>query len=286
MKASELMAILLYFHPIFKGILPSKYYEHFRLLSSAIYLLLLPEITPENLKLADYKLQTFVEQFELYYGRINMTMNVHALTHVSQIVKNLGPIWCYSMFAFESYNGKLKKMVKSSNDVLSQITTKYVIEKNAAMKNITQTKAESVESNISNAFDEELKIEPTEQEKQAMLQVNIKLNENTRYFASMKRSTGIFTSTLYTRAKKTADYFVRFGDNKIGKVKYYISNSNLKHALIEEYVVEQKNDHIFEIIPRNQLFVCKAEVILEKFIYFFSLKKEFIVLRPNHFECN
>lgn len=280
-KASEYRAILLYFHPIFAGILPKKYYDHFRLLSSAIYILLSSKITPENLNIADQKLQQFVVQFEVFYGKEYMTMNVHGLTHIAEHVKNLGPLWSYSLFPFEQYNGKLKKYVTSSNDILSQITTKYLIERNAIRKG---TRNETKKSEI---LRDETKIHPSKSEKLLIRKYTAASAPHLKFFTSMSRGNCAFTSVSLTRAKKTIDYFVCTTDNKIGRVKYYFTDSNEKYALIQEYDVVSHIDHISEVKPKQDILVCNISSICDKFVYVNVFQnKEFVVLRPNEFELN
>ena len=43
-----------------------------------------------------------------------MTMNVHNLLHLPQVVENLGPLWAHSCFPFEHANGELLKMFHGS----------------------------------------------------------------------------------------------------------------------------------------------------------------------------
>ena len=37
----------------------------------------------------------------------DMTLNVHGLLHLPEIVTNLGPLWAHSCFPFEAANGDL-----------------------------------------------------------------------------------------------------------------------------------------------------------------------------------
>ena len=37
-------------------------------------------------------------------------MNVHLLCHLVDCVTNWGPLWAYSCFTFESFNGQLKSI--------------------------------------------------------------------------------------------------------------------------------------------------------------------------------
>ena len=50
-----------------------------------------------------------------------MTINVHQLLHLVNVVQNLGPLWVYSCFSFESLNGKLLKLVHGANKPVLQI---------------------------------------------------------------------------------------------------------------------------------------------------------------------
>ena len=43
-----------------------------------------------------------------YTGENACTMNVHMLRHLVDCVENWGPLWAYSCFTFESFNGQLK----------------------------------------------------------------------------------------------------------------------------------------------------------------------------------
>ena len=50
-----------------------------------------------------------------------MTMNVHNLLHLSQVVENLGPLWAHSCFPFEYANEELLKMFHGSQAVEKQV---------------------------------------------------------------------------------------------------------------------------------------------------------------------
>ena len=50
-----------------------------------------------------------------------MTINVHSLLHLPQVVQNLGPLWCHSCFAFEAANGDLLTFFHGSQSVEKQV---------------------------------------------------------------------------------------------------------------------------------------------------------------------
>lgn len=52
-------------------------------------------------------------------------MNMHSVIHLFEMVKNLGPLWSYSCFGFESMNGHLKKHCHGTRNVLPQLTHNF-----------------------------------------------------------------------------------------------------------------------------------------------------------------
>lgn len=51
-----------------------------------------------------------------------MTINVHSLLHLPEAVRNLGPLWAHSCFAFEAANGELLKLFHGSQKVEKQVS--------------------------------------------------------------------------------------------------------------------------------------------------------------------
>lgn len=52
-------------------------------------------------------------------------MNVHLLRHIPGCVRNWGPLWAYSCFAFESMNGHLKKFFHGTKNMNTQVRYLY-----------------------------------------------------------------------------------------------------------------------------------------------------------------
>ena len=44
----------------------------------------------------------------MYIGENSCSMNVHSLKHLAKCVERWGPLWAYSCFPFESFNGQIK----------------------------------------------------------------------------------------------------------------------------------------------------------------------------------
>lgn len=50
-----------------------------------------------------------------------MSANVHALLHLPEVVRDLGPLWAHSCFPFENANGEIQKFYHGSQGVNKQV---------------------------------------------------------------------------------------------------------------------------------------------------------------------
>ena len=87
------------------------YFNHHKLLVYGIYLLNQNSVSNEMIDHASLLLEEYVSQFGTLYGDQHMSLNIHLLLHLPQIVKRLGPLWTTSCFHFEDLNGILKRLV-------------------------------------------------------------------------------------------------------------------------------------------------------------------------------
>ncbi|KAK7880001.1 hypothetical protein WMY93_033332 [Mugilogobius chulae] len=121
-KASEYRDILIFFGPIvFRGILQTLYYNHFLLLSEAIFILLMESISPEQIDHAEKLLWNFCSQMANLYGERYETANVHLLVHLADSVRDLGPLWTHSCFHFEDKNGYLLRLTHGTQNISMQM---------------------------------------------------------------------------------------------------------------------------------------------------------------------
>lgn len=276
-KASQFRDFLLYYYPILDGFLNKKYYNHFRLLSSAIYTLLQPTISTIELHDAKKKLQKFVIEYQSFYGKTCMTMNVHCLLHLADCVENMGPLWSFSMFAFESFNGRLKHFGKNSNNVINQIAEKIAMKFSNFEKTIDEDRTECFSVELSAQF---LQCQDVNAIKKI---VEI---DKCKFYAVLKRGSIMFTSKNYRRAHKTIDYFVLSKNNCFGKVICYFEYFNSNYALIQEFILDKKVDQILEVKPNGNVNVMYTSNIADKLIYMNFGLKHLIVERANSYELN
>lgn len=104
--------------------------SHLAKLVNATHILCSSKISAEGLEEANQLLLTFVDDFENLYGESQMVFNVHLLTHLTDCVKSIGPLCTYSNYHFEDQIGHLIGLHKGTTDVTSQISEKYLLEKN------------------------------------------------------------------------------------------------------------------------------------------------------------
>lgn len=276
-KASQCQDFLLYYYPILEGFLNKTYYDHVRLLSSAIFLLLQPVITPHDLQVAKIKLNDFVMKYEIYYGKASMTMNVHTLLHIVECVRNMGPLWAYSMFVFESFNGRLKKYGQNSSNVINQIVEKMYIQSIQTNKIIPKNvKIEQLGDRIPKANVGIREI--------ATIQKICDINK-CQFYATFDRCNIKFTSKIYKKARNTIDYFLHFENDCYGKVLFYFDEKKC-YALIEEFVLENKIDHVMYVRANGKIAVKLTSEIKDKLIYMSFGLKQIVVMRPNKFEMS
>lgn len=122
--------LLLGLFPTLTGILGPKYLVHFLKLGEAIHILCSTSISTERLNKAEDLLKSYVIEFEEIYGKENMVFNVHLLLHTADCVRKNGPLFGYSNYSTEDNLGHLVSFVKGTTDAVSQITNRYMLERN------------------------------------------------------------------------------------------------------------------------------------------------------------
>ncbi|KAK3908599.1 Dynein heavy chain, cytoplasmic [Frankliniella fusca] len=128
-KGTEWRNILLYYGvPLFQGLVVNSHIRHFELLSHAAFLLSKDSIIEEEIVKAERLIKRYLMLFDDYYGIENTRFNLHGLLHAGKSVRNLGPLFSYSTFNFESWNNKLLTKVSSPQSPLLQIITRHQIQ--------------------------------------------------------------------------------------------------------------------------------------------------------------
>ena len=125
-KASEYRSFLFYYSlPVLFGVLPLEYFHHFALFAIAVRLFASESISPSELTKGTLYLDLFCKKFGEYYSEQYIGINLHSLLHLSSTVEELGPLWAYSCFAFEGFNGILLKNVHGTQGIALQCMRTY-----------------------------------------------------------------------------------------------------------------------------------------------------------------
>ena len=140
-KAVEFRLILLYTGlVVFRSVLSEEKYKNYLKLYVAMRFLLSPSPSNDQIEYANQLLRKYVYDFANLFGKHHLVFNFHCLIHIaadcSFFQTSLNNISC---FPFESFLGKIKKLVRGSQNPLSQITRRIC-------------EIEHVEDNSSNAL--------------------------------------------------------------------------------------------------------------------------------------
>lgn len=283
-KASEYKFLLLFYLPIcLEGCVPKVYVEHVRALSAATYILLKTKISHEEVREAEIMLTKFVKQHQQLFGKQHMVMNVHLLKHLANSVRKLGPLWGHSAFPFERNNGVLLKMVSGTTDVLLQISSKYRLKqslvKPSEKSKETPTVVKTLLGKGEVIVEESLNVLNTE-----TLEALDLSNKDMCVYKRVKLGKVTYTSLLYTKPKKSIDYFVGLKNDLIGEVKFYIELDSKIYAVIGEFVIVDINHHIFKVQRTNRIIMTPIDDIDTKYIYMKVGLNTYITTPPNPYE--
>lgn len=124
-KATELRTFLCY-HGIvvLKDNIHPRLYECFKFLHCAVTICLSNKLIDIFLPLAEVLFKTFIQLFIKLFGENMVSYNVHNLQHVVADVRLHGRLDNSSAFEYESFLGKLKKLVHSGKHPLQEVSNR------------------------------------------------------------------------------------------------------------------------------------------------------------------
>lgn len=276
-KASELLYCMFYYvRYALNGLLPTRVIKHFEKLSSGIYTLCQKNIKFSEVREACTMLNDFANEYEEIYGPGAVTMNLHLLKHYFDVISNCGPLWSYSLFGFENSIGQLKKYVVGKTDVLSQISYKYLIDKNSSTEQRVLTNPCDVMY--------QPKIMDIEPQYKNVLILNGIIGSNEvnsiQIWRRMSLKNHIYTSIKATETK-SIDYFVELKNGKMGKIWFFVQKQSVPHFLLHIYENNFRNHHWIEVKDKNYFEMYPCTYIEEKLLYFKVGSIEYVTREPN-----
>ncbi|KAJ6459013.1 hypothetical protein C8R45DRAFT_913204 [Mycena sanguinolenta] len=96
-----------------------RYYDHFVQLVGIIIKCLKFELSSAEIDEIEIACADWVQKYEKFYYQYEesrlcaCTLPVHALLHIAQDIRNMGPMWCFWAFVMERFCGSLVPAVKS-----------------------------------------------------------------------------------------------------------------------------------------------------------------------------
>ena len=259
-KAAELRSWLFFYSiPCILDLMKPAYFYHYCAFLEGVYLLCQSSISPRDLEKSEQLLRYFVFMLPSLYDLRYSTINVHYLVHLPQGVRELGPLWSVSCFAFEGANGELLKLFHGTQFIDLQIVnavhvfqmlptlTEEITETSVAYKFVNNlVKQNSVIQDVLN-FSFHGKPYQKDVSNKAKALIAKKLGTSSHSLKFYKRATirGVtYQSKDYTRVSKRNSYTIRFVDNdKIhyGFIQWFAS--------LEESETEHKFACVRKLIP-------------------------------------
>lgn len=132
---------------VLQGLLKQELYDNFMCFSTAMCILVHPELTRKHWQYASNLLKFFVQQCRELYGESFLVYNVHQMLHIADVAEQFKGLDECSAFAFENYNQKLKRMVHSGRNPLAQVTRRILEGHNIHKTTLLEEKIKSTRPN-------------------------------------------------------------------------------------------------------------------------------------------
>lgn len=185
-------------------------------------------------------LNLFADKFEYFYGKNSVTINVHLVRHYEPSVIDTGPLWCHSMFPFESNIGEIKRSFNCNVDLVEQIAFNY-----------------SMKANLNDKLSEDYEIPTVLRLKVRLLPPHqVQLLETIGWTQTggeynigfEMRWKKIVYKSVKSVITKSIDYFIQLGDGSIGAIEFFIQLDKA-YAFVRKYIVIKSYNHLHQIQP-------------------------------------
>lgn len=230
--------------------------EHFTLLSKATYILCKKQISKDEVTLAEGMLKKFVDEYQYFYGKNAVTINIHTVKHYGNSVRNTGPLSMNSTFPFESNIGKLKKSFNCTTDVVEQIA-----------RNLSMKHARTLEITSATQMPAILRLKHqklTRDQENILKYCDMTLDGKQKIGHEIAFKKQVFKSSLSV-VTKSVDNFIHLVDNSMGSIEFFIQLEK-PYAVIKTYEIVKLHGNLQQVKPSGiyKLFECQNVIKSKK----------------------
>ena len=104
-----------------KGALPHRDFDCWFMFVKVCTQICRREITKSDLQKIDDGIEEFCTKFFYLYGKNSLTPNMHLAAHITDCIRDHGPVYAFWLYAFERMNGVLGSFHTSNHDVTIQL---------------------------------------------------------------------------------------------------------------------------------------------------------------------
>lgn len=243
-KAKEFRAFLLFYAlPCLENLLPARNFANLKHFVNVFHILLSDSISHAQLSEAATSLSNFTVGYQRLYGLINVSYNLHICRHFIDMVIQLGPLYCYSNFLFESGNGYLVSLVRGTKSVISEIANKHTtiqtVSKFITENNVTpealifcsdlmQCNYSKSQMELGSAFVTSLESVGAVGEIESVLleEKNVTVSDNkVKYYNRVVREGIVYACKSYSRAKVYDDSCVVLKNGSYAVIEKFVKSS-------------------------------------------------------------
>ena len=109
-----------------KGLIPHRDYACWLLFVKLCYMICQRELAESKLLEIDSLAEMFCTSFLNLYGKPSLAPNMHLLAHISDCIRDHGPVYAFWLYAFERMNGVLGTFQTNNVDTSVQLMRKFL----------------------------------------------------------------------------------------------------------------------------------------------------------------
>ena len=111
---------------LLKDVLPREHYQCWQIFCKACFLLCRRHVRESDVNEADGLFEEFCKYFTRLYGPASCTINMHLHCHLSECVKDYGPVYAFWLFAYERFNGIMGSYHTNCKNISVQLTRRFL----------------------------------------------------------------------------------------------------------------------------------------------------------------